>query len=244
MRVSVKVALAAIAVVAAVLTAPGWLPVAVYGSLLVATQAAGGRCGGSAVLHYIKRNPCGDGTSPIVAAIVDKPVGNPAECPVLQAVQFSNFEAFAELLGKGAQPTKCDGYPDRFFEYLRSHCSERPELAEQFLMTFDERRIVYSSADRLLLTQAEANCVPGIRLAVTRGASVHVESPEGYAPLHYTTRYAGEDSIRATAALVALGADPSRPTSKLEAPYDVARRRLQGVGNWSRLESALARKPQ
>ncbi|WP_164963283.1 hypothetical protein [Rubrivivax sp. JA1026] len=172
---------------------------------------------------------------------MDKPVGDPAECPLLQAVLHSNFEAFSELLAKGAQPPKCEGYPDKFFDYLSGHCGERPELAERFLVSFDDQRIAHSSADQLLLTQADANCVPGIRLAVARGASANVQAPDGRAPLHYTTRYADEASIRATAALVALGADPGLPTSKLEAPYDVAKRNLEQAGNWPKLQSALSR---
>lgn len=240
---SVKAALSAIVVALAILTAPSWLPIAVYGSLYVMTQAAGGRCGGSKVLHYIKRSSCVEGESPIVTKVVDKPIGDPAECPLLKAVAYSNFEAFTELLAKGAQPAKCDASPDRFFEYLASHCGERPELAERFLVSFGQQRIAHSSPDQLLLTQADARCAPGIRHAVARGANVHVEAADGSAPLHYTTRYADEASIRATTALVALGADPDRPTARLEAPYDVAKRKLQGVGNWPRLESALARKP-
>ena len=238
----VKVALAVVFVTAAILTAPIWAPIVIYGSQFVLTQAMGGKCGGSAVLHYIQRDSCMKGESPIIATVVDKPVGSPAMCPLLLSVQYANFSAFTELLSKGAQPPKCEGYPDRFFDYLDGFCWERPELAEQFLTTFDQQRITYSNVNQLLLKQASRNCVPGIRLAVARGASVHAEAPDGYNSLLYTTRDASEESIKATAALVALGAEPNRPSSKLDAPYDLAKRRLHDAGNWPRLDSALAGK--
>jgi hypothetical protein len=223
----------------AILTAPFWLPLTVYGFLYLETQLLGGRCGGSPVGSYISNEECSRGSaSPITTTNANKPIGSTAECPLLMAIGFANYKVFTELLEKRAEPKLCKGYPDRFFESL-SNCKNDKEMAKQFLKWYQERGIEHSNPNRLLLSQARLECIPGIQLAVAQGANIEAETADGLNSLHYTTLNVSEESIQATVALVALKADPMKPTSKLESPYVIAERKLKAYGNWPRMESAL-----
>lgn len=238
MRTYKKVVVSAGVVLAVALAMPLWAPFAVYGFLYAETILFGGRCGGSEVVHHIKRDSCIRDTSPVTAKNANTPVGSPAVCPLVLAVVYENNKAFAELLSKGAVPSRCAGYPQQFFDAL-SNCKYRPQAAEDFLSQFARAGIAAPDPAWLLSEQARLNCVPGMKFAVSLGADVNSIDSEGRAPLHYTTQDATEESINATAALVALGADAKRPAPNLEAPYALAKNRLGRFGNWPRLEAAL-----
>ena len=231
--------LAAIAV--AVVSAQFWVPIVVYGILYLETQALGGRCGGSPIILRLQGNgECRrSDESPVTRENANIPIGDPSECPLIYAVDFNNAVIFKELVSKGAKPNLCKGFPDEFFERM-TNCRNDPAQAAQIFAELERLGVRATNSNRLLISQAKAKCVPGIELAVSQGADVNAEGLGGYLALHYTTQFADVESIVATAALVRLGADPMRRTAQNDAPYVQARERLHNVGNWARLESALA----
>lgn len=231
------VILAAIAV--AVVSAPLWAPILIYGAFYLETKALGGRCGGSPIYLRIQGEQCGrSDESPVTRENANVPIGSPSACPLIYAVDYNNAAVFTELVSKGAKPSLCKGFPDALFERM-ANCKNDPVQAAQIFAELERLGVRATNPNRLLISQAKAKCVPGIELAVSRGADVNAEGADGYLALHYTTQVADVDSIMATAALVRLGANPMRRTAQNDAPYTLAHERLRHVGNWARLESAL-----
>lgn len=220
-------------------TIPRWLPFAVYGPLIALSWTLGGYCKGPPILLQLAAEECSQSTESVVTREnANQPVGSPPDCPLVLAMSFSNAAVFSELISKGAKPELCKGFPDRFFE-VATNCKYAPAKAEQIFAELQRLGIRHTNANRLLISQAKENCVPGIELAMSQGADANVEGPKGLSALHYTTRVADAESIAATAALVRLGADPRRRTSLADSAYVLARERLHDVENWKRLESAM-----
>jgi len=236
---AITVVIVLVVTVVTVVTAQFWLPLAVYGPMIAVSSVLGGHCRESPVLLLIKGEECSRSTESVITREnANEPVGNPPDCPLTHAMSFNNAAVFGELISKGAKPYLCKGFPDRIFERA-TNCQNNPAKARQIFAELERLGIRHTNANRLLISQAKGNCVPGIELSISQGADPNVESPEGLSALHYTTRVADDESIAATAALVRLGADPMRRTSRVDSAYVQAYERLHNVGNWSRLESAM-----
>ena len=171
-------------------TAPRWLPFAVYGPLIGLSWALGGHCRGSPVLLVLNGEECSRSTESVVTREnANEPVGSPPDCPLVYAMSFNNAIVFSELISKGAKPELCKGFPDRLFE-AATNCKYAPAKAGQIFAELQRLGIRHTNANRLLISQAKENCVPGIELAVSQGADANVEGTEGLSALHYTTRVA------------------------------------------------------
>ncbi|STR45303.1 hypothetical protein [Iodobacter fluviatilis] len=220
-------------------TVPLWLPVVAYGPLIVVSWALGGHCRDAPVLLLLKGEECSRSAESVVTREnANEPVGSPPDCPLVHAMSFNNSVVFSELISKGAKPALCKGGPDRVFE-VAANCKHEPEKARQIFAELERIGVRHTDANRLLISQAKENCVPGIELAMMQGADANVVGVEGLAALQYTTRVADDESIAATAVLVRFGADPMRRPSQGNSVYVEARERLHNAGNWSRLESAM-----
>lgn len=212
---------------------------AVYAPLVAVSWMAGGHCNGSPILLLLSGEDCPNGSRPVITPEnANDPVGASPDCGLVFAISANNAAVFNELLSKGAKPELCRGFPDRLFE-VSVRCRNGPAETKEIFAVLERLGVRHANANRLLISQAKELCVPGMELAMLQGADANAESAEGLTALHYTTRFADSESISATAALVRLGADSMRKTSKADSAYVLARQQLSHVGNWPLLDSAM-----
>lgn len=201
-----------------------------------------GTCQKDAVAAYLGGHyaPC-EG-SPLTPQNVNTPLKESGYCPLEYAALHAQVEAVEELLAKGANPKLCSGYPMRLFQFaVGSSCRSSATSAQRLLDAYGRAQIQPDDPQTLLFHAARGRCEPGIRLAVTLGASVNAEDSSGKTPLHYVVGGSPE-SLRLSVLLVSLGADAQLPVSSGETALAQAKR-LNGEGAWPAIETALSPAP-
>lgn len=196
-------------------------------------------CSRSPVSSYIggTYSPCTG--SPLTASNANPSKRSKDYCPLMGAVLSANVAVFDELLGLGADPKLCAGYPETYYQNLVDvTCRNSDVVVESFLNRFMLIGIPPPDAQELLFLSAKGSCEPGIRLASALGANVNAEDRQGKTAMHYVIG-GSERGLRLTKVLTSLGANARLPVSSGETALEQAKR-LNGLGAWAGIERAAA----
>jgi len=198
-------------------------------------------CDRDPIATYLAGNHCANQTrSPLTSASANIRLSASGQCPLVFAAAHANVAAVDELLRMGADPRRCDRYPDVLYEMaIGSTCSSSPGISDSLLLSYERAGIRPTNPQELLFVSAQSSCEPGIRVAIASGASPSRPDASGSTPLHYVISSSSDMSIKSAATLVAAGASASALGADGVSVLTEAKRRLGSSANWPRMEAAL-----